>query len=31
MEEWNFFAKQELIDVIKKCNNSSALGLDKLT
>ena len=31
MEEWNSFAKQELIDVIKKCNNLSAPGLDKLT
>ena len=29
-EEWNSFAKKKLIDVIKKCNNSSAPGLDKL-
>jgi len=31
MRSWNPFSKQELIDVIEKCNNSSALGLDKLT
>ena len=30
-EEWNSFAKKELIDAIKKCNNSFASGLDKLT
>jgi len=31
MRSWNPFSKQELINVIEKCNNSSALGLDKLT
>ena len=30
-EEWNSFTKKELIDAIEKCNNSSALGTDKLT
>jgi len=30
MEEWDFFAKQELIDVIEKCNNSSASNPNKL-
>ena len=30
-KEWNSFSKQELINVIEKCNNSSALGPDKLT
>ena len=30
MKSWNTFSKQELIDAIEKCNNSSALGLDKL-
>ena len=30
-EEWNSFAKKELIDAIEKCNNLSALGPDKLT
>ena len=28
---WNSFSKQELIDVIEKCNNLSASGPDKLT
>jgi len=28
---WNSFSKKELIDMIKKCNNSSAPGLNKLT
>jgi len=28
--EWNVFSKNELINVIKKCNNSSAPGPDKL-
>ena len=28
---WNLFSKKEIIDAIEKCNNSSALGLDKLT
>ena len=28
---WNLFFKKELIDMIEKCNNLSALGLDKLT
>ena len=28
---WNLFSKKELIDAIDKYNNSSALGLDKLT
>ena len=27
----NFFSKQELIDILEKCNNSSALDPDKLT
>ena len=27
----NFFSKQELIDTLEKCNNSSALNPDKLT
>jgi len=31
MRSWNLFSKQELIDTIEKCNNSSAPGLDKLT
>ena len=31
MRSWNPFSKQELIDAIEKCNNSSALGPDKLT
>jgi len=31
MRSWNSFSKQELIDAMKKCNNSSAPGLDKLT
>ena len=30
-KEWNLFSKQELIDAIEKCNNSSTLGPDKLT
>jgi len=30
-KEWNLFSKQELIDAIEKCNNSSALGSNKLT
>jgi len=30
-KEWNLFSKQELIDVIEKCNNLSAPGSDKLT
>ena len=30
-KEWNLFSKQELIDAIEKCNNSSALGPNKLT
>ena len=30
IKEWNLFSKQELIDVIEKCNNLSALGPDKL-
>ena len=30
-KEWNSFFKQELIDAIEKCNNSSTLGPDKLT
>jgi len=29
--EWNLFSKQELINTIKKYNNLSVLGLDKLT
>ena len=29
--EWNVFSKDELINVIKKCNNLSAPGPDKLT
>jgi len=28
---WNPFSKQELVDVIEKCNNLFALGPDKLT
>ena len=28
---WNLFSKEELIDAIGRYNNSSALGLDKLT
>jgi len=28
--EWNLFSKKELINAIEKCNNLSALGLDKL-
>ncbi len=31
MRSWNPFSKQELINTIEKCNNSSALGPDKLT
>ena len=31
MRDWNPFSNQELIDIIEKCNNSSALGSDKLT
>ena len=31
MRSWNSFSKQELINVIEKCNNSFALDLDKLT
>ena len=31
MRSWNPFSKQELINIIKKYNNLSALGLDKLT
>ena len=31
IKEWNSFSKQELINVIEKYNNSSALGPDKLT
>ena len=30
MRSWNSFSKQELINTIEKCNNSSALGPDKL-
>ena len=30
-KEWNLFSKQELIDILEKCNNSFALGPDKLT
>jgi len=30
-KEWNLFSKQELIDILEKCNNSSAPGPDKLT
>jgi len=30
MRSWNPFTKQELINTIEKCNNSSAPGLDKL-
>ena len=29
--EWNVFSKNELINVIEKCNNLSVLGPDKLT
>jgi len=29
--EWNVFSKNKLIDTIKKCNNLSVPGLDKLT
>ena len=31
MKEWNLFSKQELIDILKKCNSLSALSPDKLT
>ena len=31
MKEWNLFSKQELINAIEKCNNSSAPGPNKLT
>jgi len=31
VKEWNLFSKQELIDALEKCNNSSAPGTDKLT
>ena len=31
MRSWNPFSKQELINAIEKCNNSSAPGPDKLT
>ena len=31
MKEWNSFSKQELINAIEKCNDSSAPGPDKLT
>jgi len=31
MKSWDLFSKQELIDVIDKCNNLSAPGPDKLT
>ena len=31
IKSWNYFSKQELINAIEKCNNLSALGLDKLT
>ena len=31
MRSWNPFSKQELINTIEKCNNSSAPGPDKLT
>jgi len=30
-KEWNLFSKQELIDTIEKCNNSSAPDSNKLT
>ena len=30
-KEWNLFSKQELIDTLEKCNNSSAPNPDKLT
>ena len=30
-KSWNLFSKQELIDVIDKCNNLSAPGPDRLT
>jgi len=30
IRSWNPFTKQELINAIEKCNNSSAPGLDKL-
>jgi len=30
-KSWDLFSKQELINAIKKCNNSSALSSDKLT
>jgi len=30
-KEWNSFSKQELVDVIEKYNNLSALGPNKLT
>ena len=29
--EWNLFSKQELIDILEKCNNLSAPSPDKLT
>ena len=31
MKDWNLLSKQELINIIEKCNNSSALGPNKLT
>ena len=31
MKEWNSFAKKELINAIRKYNNSSALGPNELT
>jgi len=31
IKSWNSFSKQKLINAIEKCNNLSALGLDKLT
>jgi len=30
IKDWNLFSKQELIDAIEKCNNSSAPGPNKL-
>ncbi len=30
-KEWNSFSKQELIDMIEKCNNLSTPGPNKLT
>jgi len=30
-KEWNLFSKQELIDILEKCNNLSVPGPNKLT